>query len=113
MLYGEWLRRQRRGIDARHRLRTTHHMFTVMGADGSPSARPGNCRQSRRDGPQAQAATNGDLIPQEAHTVRLVREQLSNHDIGARLFISPGTVGWHLGKIFAKLGVTSRRHLQR
>jgi hypothetical protein len=45
MLYGEWLRRQRRGIDARHRLRTTHHMFTVMGADGSPSARPGNCRQ--------------------------------------------------------------------
>jgi DNA-binding NarL/FixJ family response regulator len=50
---------------------------------------------------------------QEVHIVRLVREDLTNHDIAARLFISPRTVEWHLSKIFSKLGVTSRRQLQR
>jgi DNA-binding NarL/FixJ family response regulator len=54
-----------------------------------------------------------ELPPQEAHIVRLVREELSNQDIGARLFISPRTVEWRLSKMFAKLGVTSRRQLQR
>jgi len=57
--------------------------------------------------------TNGELTAQEAHIVRLVREDLTDQDIAARLFISPRTVEWHLSKIFAKLGVTSRRQPQR
>jgi DNA-binding CsgD family transcriptional regulator/tetratricopeptide (TPR) repeat protein len=113
LLYGEWLRRHRRGIDARHRLRTAHHMFTVMGAEAFAQRAARELQAAGGTARKRKAATNGELTPQEAHIVRLVREELSNQDIGARLFISPRTVEWHLSKIFAKLGVTSRRHLQR
>ena len=113
LLYGEWLRRHRRGIDARHRLRTAHHMFTVMGAEAFAQRAARELQAAGGTARKRKAATNGELTPQEAHIVRLVREELSNQDIGARLFISPRTVEWHLSKIFAKLGVTSRRQLQR
>jgi DNA-binding CsgD family transcriptional regulator len=113
LLYGEWLRRHRRGIDARHRLRTAHHMFTVMGAEAFAQRAARELQAAGGTARKRKAATNGELTPQEAHIVRLVREELSNQDIGARLFISPRTVEWHLSKIFAKLGVTSRRELQR
>jgi DNA-binding CsgD family transcriptional regulator/tetratricopeptide (TPR) repeat protein len=113
LLYGEWLRRNRRVIDARHRLRTAHHMFTVMGAEAFAKRAARELQAAGGTARKRKAATNGELTPQEAHIVRLVREELSNQDIGARLFISPRTVEWHLSKIFAKLGVTSRRHLQR
>jgi DNA-binding CsgD family transcriptional regulator len=113
LLYGEWLRRHRRVIDARHRLRTAHHMFTVMGAEAFAQRAARELQAAGGTARKRKAATNGELTPQEAHIVRLVREELSNQDIGARLFISPRTVEWHLSKIFAKLGVTSRRELQR
>jgi DNA-binding CsgD family transcriptional regulator len=113
LLYGEWLRRHRRVIDARHRLRTAHHMFTVMGAEAFAQRAARELQAAGGTARKRKAATNGELTPQEAHIVRLVREELSNQDIGARLFISPRTVEWHLSKIFAKLGVTSRRQLQR
>jgi DNA-binding NarL/FixJ family response regulator len=74
-------------------LRTAHHMFTVMAG-------------SRWAGRQAQGGYRRPAVPQEAHIVRLVREELSNQDIGARLFLSPRTVELHLSKIFAKLGIT-------
>jgi DNA-binding CsgD family transcriptional regulator len=113
LLYGEWLRRHRRGIDARHRLRTAHHMFTVMGAEAFAKRAARELQAAGGTARKRKTATNGELTPQEAHIVRLVREELSNQDIGARLFISSRTVEWHLSKIFAKLGVTSRRQLQR
>ena len=113
LLYGEWLRRHRRGIDARHRLRTAHHMFTVMGAEAFAQRAARELQAAGGTARKRKAVSDGHLTPQEAHIVRLVREELSNQDIGARLFISPRTVEWHLSKIFAKLGVTSRRQLQR
>jgi DNA-binding CsgD family transcriptional regulator len=110
--YGEWLRRRNRRNDAREQLRTAHAMFTAMGMD-SFAARTawelgttGETVRKRRD------ATSSQLTAQEAQIARLVREELSNAEIASRLFISPRTVEWHLSKIFAKLGVTSRRQLR-
>ncbi len=112
LLYGEWLRRQRRGIDARHHLRTAHHIFTTIGAEAFTQRAARELRAAGATVRKRTPVTNGELTPQEAHIVRLVREDLTNHDIAARLFISPRTVEWHLSKIFSKLGVTSRRQLQ-
>jgi DNA-binding CsgD family transcriptional regulator len=113
LLYGEWLRRQRRGIDARHHLRTAHHIFTTIGAEAFTQRAARELKAAGGTVRKRSPATNGELTPQEAHIVRLVREDLTNQDIAARLFISPRTVEWHLSKIFSKLGVTSRRQLQR
>jgi DNA-binding CsgD family transcriptional regulator len=112
LLYGEWLRRQRQGIDARHHLRTAHHMFTTIGSEAFAQRAARELKAAGGTAHKRTPVTNKELTPQEAHIVRLVREDLTNQDIAARLFISPRTVEWHLSKIFSKLGVTSRRHLQ-
>lgn len=113
LLYGEWLRRQRQGIDARHHLRTAHHIFTTIGAEAFASRAARELKAAGATVRKRTPVTNGELTPQEVHIVRLVREDLTNQDIAARLFISPRTVEWHLSKIFAKLGISSRRQLQR
>ncbi|GAA2269024.1 LuxR family transcriptional regulator [Streptomyces roseiscleroticus] len=113
LLYGEWLRRERRQRDAREQLRTAHEAFTAMGM--SAFARRA-ARELLATGEQVRkraAGTAGELTAQEAQIVRLVREGLTNPEIGARIFISPRTVEWHLRNIFGKLAVTSRRQLQR
>ncbi len=107
------MRRQRRGIDARHHLRTAHHIFTTIGAEAFTQRAARELKAAGATVRKRTPVTNGELTPQEAHIVRLVREDLTNQDIAARLFISPRTVEWHLSKIFSKLGVTSRRQLQR
>jgi DNA-binding CsgD family transcriptional regulator len=111
LLYGEWLRRESRRVDARAQLRTAHEMLAAMGADGfAERARrellaTGETVRKRRDD------TRDELTPQEAHIAGLARDGRTNAEIGAQLFLSPRTVEWHLRKVFTKLGISSRMGL--
>jgi DNA-binding CsgD family transcriptional regulator len=114
LLYGEWLRRERRRIDARAQLRIAHDMLDTMGMDAfAERAR----RELQATGETARKRTiaTGDeqLTAQEAQIARMAREGLSNPEIGVRLFISPRTVQYHLRKVFTKLGIESRSQLDR
>jgi len=113
LLYGEWLRRQRRRADAREQLRTAHDMLDTMGMKAfAERAR----RELLATGETARKRTiesSGRLTAQEAQVARLARDGLSNPEIGARLFISARTVQYHLSKVFAKLGISSRSQLDR
>jgi DNA-binding CsgD family transcriptional regulator len=113
LLYGEWLRRQRRRRDARHQLRTAVEIFDAMGME----AFAGRARaELRATGAQARPRSPGApevLTAQEAQIARMVAEHLSNREIAARLFISASTVEYHLHKIFRKLDVTTRGQLAR
>jgi tetratricopeptide (TPR) repeat protein len=110
--YGEWLRRQNRRMDAREHLRTAHEMFTTMGMDGFAELAAGELGATGETVRKRQVETFSRLTAQEALIARLVRDRLSNAEIAARLFISPRTVEWHLGNIFAKLQITSRAQLR-
>ncbi|RDH76051.1 helix-turn-helix transcriptional regulator [Mycolicibacterium moriokaense] len=118
LVYGEWLRRQNRRSDARKELRIAYEMFTEMGADGFAERTrrelqaAGEPMQDERGGKSAVASTMS-LTTQESYIARLAGDGYSNSEIASHLFISPRTVEWHLSKIFAKLGVTSRRELRQ
>src|SRR5215831_6943824 len=111
LLYGEWLRREGRRVDARPQLRAAHEMFATMGLDAFAgrsrrelSATGANVRKRADE-------TRADLTAQERQIARLAYDGLSNVEIGTRLFLSPRTIEWHLSKVFMKLGVHSRRQL--
>jgi DNA-binding CsgD family transcriptional regulator len=112
LLYGEWLRREDRREEARGRLRTAYDMLSAAGADAFADRARHELAASGE--PVAKPATRaGDtLTPQETHIAGLAGSGLTNAEIGAQLFLSPHTVEWHLRKVFAKLGVTSRRQLR-
>jgi DNA-binding CsgD family transcriptional regulator len=111
LLYGEWLRRERRRADAREQLRTALEMFTGMGAEAFVGRAERELRATGEQARKRTVETRDDLTPREAQIARMASEGLSNADIGARLFISQTTVAYHLRNAFSKLNVQSRYQL--
>ncbi|MDT5163106.1 MAG: hypothetical protein QOC90_3416, partial [Mycobacterium sp.] len=114
LLYGEWLRRRRRRVDARAQLRIAHDMLDAMGMDAF-AARARRELQATGETSRKRSVANGDeqLTAQEAQIARMARDGLSNPEIGVRMYISARTVQYHLRKVFAKLGIESRSQLDR
>jgi DNA-binding CsgD family transcriptional regulator len=113
LVYGEWLRRQRRRRDAREQLRTAADMFDAVGFEAfAQRARSELLATGERVGKRTGEATE-HLTPQETQVARLVIEGSSNRQVAAQLFISPNTVEYHLQKVFRKVGVSSRTQLAR
>ena len=112
LVYGEWLRRERRRTDAREQLRIAHEMLTTMGIEAFAERAARELLATGETARRRSVETRGELTAQEAQIARLAREGLSNTEIGARLFISPRTVQYHLGKVFAKLDINSRAQLE-
>jgi DNA-binding CsgD family transcriptional regulator len=113
LLYGEWLRRQRRRRDARQQLRTARDMFDAMGFEAFAQRSRGELLATGERASKRNGEVTEQLTPQEMQVARLVAEGSSNRQVGAQLFISPNTVEYHLQKVFRKLGVSSRTQLAR
>jgi DNA-binding CsgD family transcriptional regulator len=113
LLYGEWLRRERRRIDARDQLRTALEMFTVMGVEAFAGRAERELSATGERVRKRTVETREELTAQEAQVARLAADGLSNAEIGERLFISQHTVAYHLRKVFTKLGISSRHKLRR
>ncbi|CAN5778892.1 LuxR family transcriptional regulator [soil metagenome] len=113
LIFGEWLRRENRRTEARTELREGYEMFLQMGASGF-AERARRELQAAGEFLRAEQADTSTvrLTTQESYIARLAGDGYSNAEIAGHLFISPRTVEWHLSKIFAKLGVSSRRELR-
>jgi len=111
LVYGEWLRRQRRRRDARDQLGTAHQLFDAIGAAAFAERARIELRATGGPAPQHTIQTPDTLTAQEALIARLASDGASNPRIAAQLFISPATVAYHLRKVFTKLGVSSRSQL--
>jgi ATP/maltotriose-dependent transcriptional regulator MalT len=113
LVYGEWLRREKRRVDARTQLRAAHELFEAIGMEAFAERARAELLATGERVRKRTAESRDELTPQELQIARLARDGLSNPEIGAQLFLSPRTVEWHLSKVFGKLGVRSRRELRR
>jgi DNA-binding CsgD family transcriptional regulator len=111
LLYGEWLRRENRRVDARAQLRAAYELFVTIGMEAFAERARAELQATGERVRRRVVEPRDDLTPQELQIARLARDGLSNAEIGARLFLSPRTVEWHLRKVFAKLGIRSRQEL--
>jgi DNA-binding CsgD family transcriptional regulator len=113
LLYGEWLSQQQRRGEARGPLRTAHDMLEAIGMEAFAARARRELQATGETARKRTVATGIGLTAQEAQIAQLARDGLSNPEIGARLFLSPRTVQYHLGKVFTKLDITSRSQLHR
>jgi DNA-binding CsgD family transcriptional regulator len=112
LLYGEWLRRDGRRVDAREQLRAAYDLFAGIGMEAFAERARGELMATGERVRRRSPETRNDLTPQETQIAALARDGLSNPEIAAQLFISAKTVEWHLSKIFTKFGIRSRRQLR-
>jgi DNA-binding CsgD family transcriptional regulator len=112
LLYGEWLRRERRRVDAREQLRIAYELLDAIGMQAFAERARRELAATGLKVRKRVDETLRDLTPQEVQIARLAREGYTNPEIGTQLFLSPRTVEWHLHKVFAKLGISSRRELR-
>jgi DNA-binding CsgD family transcriptional regulator len=111
LLYGEWLRRENRRVDAREQLRAAHDHFSRIGAEAFAERARGELLATGETAPRRTAETRDVLTHQERQIARMASDRQTNPEIAAKLFISPRTVEYHLHKVFAKLDISSRREL--
>jgi DNA-binding CsgD family transcriptional regulator len=112
LLYGEWLRRENRRADAREQLRAAYESFLRIGVEAFAERARGELLATGETAPRRTVATRDVLTPQEAQIAQMASERQTNPEIGAKLFISPRTVEYHLRKVFTKLDVSSRKELR-
>ncbi|HEY2438377.1 MAG TPA: AAA family ATPase [Solirubrobacteraceae bacterium] len=112
LLYGEWLRRENRRVDAREQLHIAHAMLADVGMEAFAERARHELLATGEKVRKRTVETRDELTPQEGQIARLARDGVSNSEIGTRLFISPRTVEWHLHKVFTKLGISSRKELR-
>jgi DNA-binding CsgD family transcriptional regulator len=113
LVYGEWLRRENRRVDAREQLRAAHQTLSSSGAEGFAERARRELLATGETARRRTDETRDALTAQEAQIARLARDGFSNPEIGVQLFISPRTVQYHLRKVFQKLDVSSRNQLGR
>jgi DNA-binding CsgD family transcriptional regulator len=111
--YGEWLRRERRRMDARPHLRTALELFQRLALPPWEELARAELRASGETARRRDPSTRDQLTPQELHIAHLVSEGMTNREIGAQLYLSPRTIDYHLRKVFAKLQIASRTDLAR
>ena len=112
LMYGEWLRRENRRVDAREQLRAAYDRFNRMGAEAFAERARRELVATGETAPRRTEETRDVLTPQEAQIARMASDRQTNPEIGAKLFISPRTVEYHLRKVFTKLEISSRKELR-
>lgn len=113
LLYGEWLRRENRRVDARAQLKTAHDMFSRFGAEAFAERARQELAATGESVTKRSLDRHDALTAQEAQVARLAADGRTNPEIASQLFISPRTAEYHLHKVFGKLGIRSRRELRR